>query len=55
MGGKMINALNLIWIIPLSMFAGIAAFLFIACVVVGKLSKEEEEELLRKMGEKNDN
>ena len=41
----MINAWHLIWIIPLSMFTGIAIFAFLACVVVGKMAEEEEERL----------
>ena len=47
----MINALHLIWIIPLSMLIGMVVLLCIACVAVGKVSEEEEQEILRKIKE----
>ena len=41
----MINALNLIWIIPLSMMTGVAGAICLACIAVGKEAEEEEERL----------
>ena len=41
----MINALNLIWIIPLSMIAGAVVVICYACIVVGKEADEEYERL----------
>ena len=41
-GGKMINALNLIWIIPLSMIAGAATMAVLACVLI----KDEYRKML---------
>lgn len=41
----MINAWHLIWIIPLSMITGVATFIFLISVVVGKMAEEEEERL----------
>ena len=38
----MINALHLIWIIPLSAIAGVICY---ACIVVGKEADEEEKRL----------
>lgn len=40
-GGKMINALNLIWIVPLSMMTGAALIVVLACILV----KEEDRKL----------
>jgi hypothetical protein len=37
----MINILHLLWIIPISMIVGAAAFLFLACTIVGKEAEEE--------------
>lgn len=42
----MINILHLIWIIPLSMIFGAVVMTCIACVIVGKISEEEERRLL---------
>ena len=39
----MINALHLIWIIPLSILAGFSTFVLIACLTISKVSKEEEK------------
>lgn len=47
----MINTLHLIWIIPLSMLFGMIVLLYIACIAVGKVSEEEEQEILRKIEE----
>ena len=47
----MISTLHLIWIIPLSMLFGMIALLCIACVVVGSVSEEEEQEILREIEE----
>ena len=47
----MIDALNLFWIVPLSMIVGAIVLICIACVVVGKVSEEEEQEFLRKIEE----
>lgn len=45
-GGKMINALNLIWIIPLSMIAGAVTMAVLACVLIKdeyqKMFEDEE-------------
>ena len=41
----MINALNLIWIIPLSMIMGVMGVICCACVVIGKEAEEEEKRL----------
>lgn len=41
----MINALNLIWIIPLSMMAGAIGVICYACIVIGKEADEEYERL----------
>ena len=41
----MINILHLIWIIPLSMIAGVCTFIVVSCVIIGKISREEEEEI----------
>lgn len=43
----MINILHLTWIIPLSMIFGAAAMICISCVIVGKISEEEERKLFR--------
>ena len=37
----MINILHLLWIVPVSMIAGTAAVLFLACAIVGKEAEEE--------------
>ena len=47
----MIDALNLFWIVPLSMIVGAIVLICIACVVAGKVSEEEEQEILRKIEE----
>lgn len=41
----MIEAWHLIWIIPLSMMAGAAGVICLACIVIGKEAEEEEERL----------
>lgn len=52
----MINALHLIWIIPLSMLAGFSTFVLVACLTINKVSKEEEEKINSYIEEnKNDN
>ena len=47
----MINVLNLFWIVPLSMIIGAVILICIACIMVGKVSEEEEQEILRKIEE----
>ena len=46
MGGKMINALHLIWIVPLSMIVGIVTMVVLACVCLKddyrKMIEDEE-------------
>lgn len=37
----MINALHLLWIVPLSMCFGAAALAVVACIIVGKRAEEE--------------
>ena len=41
----MINALNLIWIIPLSMITGAMGLICYVCAIVGKEAEEEEKRL----------
>ena len=41
----MINALHLIWIIPLSIIVGAVGVICCACVVIGKEADEEEKRL----------
>ena len=42
----MIDILHLIWIIPLSMILGAVVMICISCMIVGKMSEEEERRLL---------
>lgn len=47
----MIDALNLLWIVPLSMIIGALGVICVACVInAGNITKELEKE-----GNKNDN
>ena len=41
----MINILHLIWIVPLSMIAGVCSFIVVSCATIGKISGEEKEEI----------
>jgi hypothetical protein len=47
----MISVLNLIWIIPLSMVAGAAGLVCVACAVVDKQADEELKEIDRMLEE----
>lgn len=47
----MISVLNLIWIIPLSMVAGAAGLVCVACAVVDKQVDEELKEIDRMLEE----
>ena len=48
----MINILHLIWIIPLSMIFGAAIMTCVACIIVGKISEEEERRFLETIEER---
>jgi hypothetical protein len=47
-----INILHLLWIVPVSMVAGAAVILCLACIIVGK-EAEEEWQKLKELTEEN--
>lgn len=47
----MISWLPLFWIVPLSMIIGACSIIFIACIIIGKESEEEELKLFNQTKE----